>query len=192
MAIDRIFAAAYIDNGNVHKILGVKLRPFCAWHLFQLQIVESPFLSAGEVFLFHLRRAVGICRLRFPESRTKLPFFPLVVNKKKLHKEVENFLLYLGDYIQKPDYSVIPPDEFRKSKRTTHLPSPAPEVVQLAFEAAHGANISIHDAWNMPIGQAYIAQAMYLKQHGIAVDFMNEEERQFQASILEHSGNGQK
>lgn len=186
MAFDPIFAAAYIDGGTVHKVLGVKLRPFSAWHLYQLQIVESPFLEAGQVFLYHLRRAVGICRLRFPCSRTRLPIFPLIMNQEKLEKEVDKFLLYVDNYLQRPEYNIIQADEFNRSKRPLRVPANAPEPIQLAFDAAHGANISLADAWNLPIGQAYIAQAMHMRRQGLMVDFMNEKERDFQDSILEH------
>jgi hypothetical protein len=186
VAFDPIFAAAYIDGGIAHKVLGARLRPFCAWHLYQLQIIDSPFLSSGQVFLYHLRRAVGICRLQFPNSRTRLPIFPLVINQAKLEREVEKFLAYVGTYLQRPEYNIIQPDEFNRGRRPARIPANAPEPVQLAFDAAHGANISLADAWNLPIGQAYIAQAMQMRRQGLMVDFMNEKERDFQESILEH------
>lgn len=186
MAFDKIFAAAYIDGGSTYKVLGATLRPFSTWHLYQLQVVESPFLDSGKVFLYHLRRAVGICRTFYPSSRTKLPIFPLIMNQEKLEKEVAKFLAYVDNYLQKPEYNIIQPDEFNRSKRPLRTPANAPEPIQLAFDAAHGANISLVDAWNLPIGQAYIAQAMYMRKQGLMVDFMTESEREFQSAILEH------
>lgn len=183
MAIDRVFAAAYIDNGNQHKVLGVKLRPFCAWHLFLLQVVESPFINAGVVELYHLRRAVGICRLKFPDSRTKPPIPPLVINQAGLEREVHRFLEYVGDYLQKPEFTIIPIHEFGSQDRIPKNPSPPPESIQLVFDAAKGANVSLNEAWNMPIGQAYIAQAMYFKQQGTLVDFLTDKEREYQAGL---------
>jgi hypothetical protein len=182
VGFDQTFAAAYIDNENVHKVLGVKLRPFCAWHQLLLEVVESPFLSAGECYLYHLRRAVGICRLQFPHSRTRLPWSPIFLTQDKLHVEVEKFMTYITDYIHKPDYGIIPFDQFSQG-RAFHPPSPPPEVIQLVFDAAAGANVTINDAWNMPIGQAYVAQAMYYQHHGLMVDFMNDDEREFQAKL---------
>jgi hypothetical protein len=197
VAVDQTFVSAYIDNDTVHRVLGVRLRRFCAWHLFQLQVIDSPFVNAGEVYLYHLRRAVGICRLSFPCSKTRPPFFPLVINQEKLSREVQKFLAYIGDYLQRPEYTIMPMDEFSRSRysRPTRNPSPPPEMIQLVFDAAHGANVSIPEAWNMPIGQAYIAQAMHLKNQGVLVDFMTEKEREFQAALkahLETQGNGVK
>lgn len=186
MELDRIFVSALIDNGTRHKVLGVTLPPFSAWHLFLLQVSESPFLNAGEVYLYHLRRAVGICRLRYRNSKTRPPFFPLLMNQKKLEAEVEKFLAYTEDYLQRPEYNIIPADAFRQPRSTAKTPASAPEVVQLAYDAAHGANVSIDDAWNMPIGEAYIAQAMYYKKQGLLVDFMTEDERKFQAELKKH------
>jgi hypothetical protein len=186
VAFDSTFAAAYIDNENIHKVLGVKLRPFCAWHLLLLQVAESPFLDSGKVYLYHLRRAVGICRLQFPHSRTRLPLGPLVMTQKKLHNEVGKFMIYTNDYIHKPDYCFKPLDGGRNIGRTFQPPAPPPEVIQLVYDASHGANVPIDVAWNMPIGQAYVSQAMHYQKSGMLVDFMNEEEREFQEKLKEY------
>lgn len=186
MAFDPVFASAYIDNGTRHKVLGVRLRPFSAWHLFLLQVVESPFLNSGQVYLYHLRRAVGICRLRFPVSRPRPPLYLRVMTQKRLHSEVSKFLLYTEDYIQKPDYTIVPFDLGIRERPAIPRITRPPDVIQLVFDAAQGANVSIQDAWNMPIGQAYISQAMYFQQKGVLVDFMDEKEREFQADLKKH------
>lgn len=186
MAFDQTFAAAYIDNGTRHRVLGARLRPFSAWHLFLLEVAESPFLNAGDAYLFHLRRAVGICRLRFPETKLKLPWSPLIVTQKKLHAEVGKFLLYTGDYIHKPEYTIIPFNIWGKDRAPGPEPKPPPGVIQLVYDAARGANVPIDVAWNMPIGQTYISQAMYYQSKGVQVDFMDDKEREFQAAIKEH------
>lgn len=193
MDVDRTFVSALIDNGTRHKVLGVTLLPFSTWHLFLLQVIESPFLKAGEVVLFDLRRAVAICRLRYRNSRTRPPIFPMFMTQVKLEAEVKKFLAYVGDYLQRPEYNIISMDEFSRHKRKGKTPSPAPEAVQLAFDASNGANVSITEAWNMPIGEAYIAQAMHFRNQGSMVDFMNEKERDFQESLkaeLEKRKNG--
>ena len=183
---DRIFAAAFIDGGLRTKVLGVKLLPFSCWHLFLLQVIDSPFVNAGEVQLYHLRRAIGICRLRYPDSRTRLPFSLRVINRKILERDVVKFLRHIASYLQKPDYTVIPFDEFGKQPppRMMHkTPNPPPDIISLVFDAARGANVGLDEAWNMPIGQAYVAQAMYYHHQGLLVDFMNEDEREFQEKL---------
>jgi hypothetical protein len=186
VAFDSVFAAAYIDNGTKHRVLGARLQPFSAWHLLLLSVIDSPFLSSGQVYLYHLRRAVGICRLSFPQSRTRLPFSPLVLTSKRFHQEVSKFLLYTGDYIQRPDYTIIPFDLMGEGRKPGPQPNPPPDVIQLVYDAAHGANIPIDQAWNMPIGQAYVSQAMYYQHRGVMVDFMSDSEREFQAVLKEH------
>jgi hypothetical protein len=186
---DRVFAAAYIDNETKNKVLGVRLRPFCPWHLFLLQVIDSPFLRAGEVRLYDLRRAVGVCRLQHPHSRTRPPTTLRVMTMARLEREVLKFLSYISNYLQKPEYTIIPAEEFPvmtgRAPPSTHR-NPPPEVVSLVFDAAKGANISITEAWNLPIGQAYIAQAMRLCEIGAKVDFMNEDEREIQAQLKMH------
>lgn len=189
MAFDLKFAAAYIDNGNTHKVLGVKLRPFCAWHLLLLQVAESPFLDNGKVYLYHLRRAVGICRLKFPRSRTRPPWGPIVMTQKKMHAEVSKFILYTNDYIHRPDYDIMPINVMSRGAPAGRPPEPPPDVIQLVYDASHGANVSIDVAWNMPIGQAYVAQAMHYQKSGLLVDFMTDDEREFQRRLKEYEQN---
>jgi hypothetical protein len=195
---DRVFAAAFIDGGLRTKVLGVKLRPFSPWHLFLLQVIDSPFLRVGEVRLYDLRRAVGVCRLQYPHSKTRPPITLKIMTMKRLEREVLNFLSYISNYLQKPDYGIIPSDLFpRDGGRAPHPQSnPPPEIISLVYDAAKGANISVPDAWNMPIGQAYIAQAMRLIELGANLDFMDEKEREFQAllksQLSEQAVNGEK
>lgn len=116
---------------------------------------------------------------------------------KRLEREVLKFLAYISNYLQKPDYSVVPVDPFPRhiSRAPPPQVNPPPEVISLVFDAAKGANISMTEAWNMPIGQAYVAQAMRLCEIGARVDFMNEKERQFQETLkaeLSMQTNGKK
>jgi hypothetical protein len=105
------------------------------------------------------------------------------MNQEKLETEVNKFMLYLGDFTQRPEYNIIPFDEFSEPRRKSKPPTPAPGVIQLAYDAACGSHVSIAEAWNMPLGEAYIAQAMYYKQQGLQVDFMTESEREFQEAL---------
>ena len=103
-------------------------------------------------------------------------------------------MVYTEDYFQRPEYSIMPVNEFTQPRSRARMPGTAPDVVQLAFDAAHGANVPVGEAWNMPIGEAYIAQAMHLRRQGIMVDFMTESEREFQSALKAHleSKNGVK
>jgi hypothetical protein len=116
----------------------------------------------------------------------------------RLEREVLKFLAYVSNYLQKPEYVIIPINPFPRSTGRAPPPkaNPPPEVISLVFDAAKGANISVNEAWNMPIGQAYIAQAMRLIEIGASIDFMDDKEREFQtmlkAKLSAQASNGEK
>lgn len=183
MALDRTFAAAYIDNGVRHRIFGRRLKPFCLWHLLLLQVLDSPFVSNGNVTLFDLKTAVGICRLGYRQSNIHRPIFPLFLNLESLKKHVGRFLTYVQDYLSKPEYSIVPYDT-RGGGPPPPLITPPPHIVATAFHASHGARISVGEAWEMPIGEAYISEAMFFRMIKDAqVDFFDDEEKKFQEDM---------
>ena len=182
MALDRVFAAAYIDNEIRHRIFGRTLKPFSLWHLLLLQTIDSPFVTNGEITLFDLKTAVGICCLRYRQSRVKRPVFPLLLTLKGLEKAVARFMIYVGDYLNRPEYTIQQVDF--KGPRYVGMPTtPAPPVVVVAHRAARGANLPVTTIWDMPIGETYIAEAMFLELNGERLDFLDEDGRKFQEEL---------
>ena len=179
---DPVFGAAYIDNGTRHRLLGVRLRPFCLWHLFLLQALDSPFIRNGSATVFDLKTAIGICRLGYRQSHIARPIYP-ILGARQLRKQVQKFLDFVGDYLNKPDYNIVSLESPTGKPLPRVTPPPAP--VLAAFEAAQGARISVKEAWEMPIGEAYIAQSMHLRLQGAMVDFMTEDERLFQRELIQ-------
>lgn len=189
VAFDKIFAAALIDNGVRHKILGRTLRPFCFWHLLLLQVLESPFVTNGNITLFDLKNAVAICTLGYRQSKIRRPIFPLFIKLKRLKEAVEHFMVYVGDYLSKPEYVIVPWDTGGSKGFPRLPPTPPPNLISTVFNAAHGARVSIKEAWEMPIGEAYIAEAMYFQMvKDNQLDFMDDETREFQARMKEQIG----
>lgn len=182
MALDTTFAAAYIDNDVHHSLFGRRLYPFSLWHLALLQAINSPFVGTGEVTLWDLKTAVGICSLQYKHSRVKRPVFPLFLKEKELQKFTDAFVDYIRDYYYKPEYEfVVPPPVpgAHPHKSVSH----APGVICTAFRAAHGSRIPIDRAWNMPIGQAFISEAMYFMHKGETLDFLTDDDLKFQAEM---------
>jgi hypothetical protein len=206
--MDRTLAGAFIDNGVTHRVFGVKLIPFSNWHKFLLLTVQSPFLEPnrpGEdragLTLFDLREAVGICRLKWkhgqPVSRVRRPWlYPAIVSfflgwstkrwKAYLEKQRDKLLFYFGDYISRPEYSIIQihhdsPEAPRPFPVKT--PVPAPEVFTTVSDVIGFLHCSEEMAWNMPIGRAYWYQLAYLRDKGEPIDFLDEEERAFQIAM---------
>lgn len=182
VALDRVFAAAYIDNGVRHKIFGRYLRPFSLWHLLLLQTIDSPFVTGGEVSLFDLKTAIGICSLRYRKSKVRRPTFPLFMGLKKLKKNVDRFMVYVGDYLNRPDYTIQPLDP--RAPQYVGMPiGQAPAPVITAYRACQGARLPISQIWDMPIGEAYISEAMFFHNQGERVDFMDDNARKFQEDM---------
>jgi hypothetical protein len=182
MALDSSFAAAYIDNGKHYRLLGRRLRPFSLWHVLLLQALDSPFIKGGSISLFDLKTAIGICSLRYRNSKIKRPWFPFKVGVGALRQEVARFVEYVEDYLSKPEYTVIPWD----TKHTGPAPvpvTPPPHIIATAFNVAHGARITIGEAWDLPIGESYICESMYLRAQGAQLDFLSDEERKFQQEL---------
>lgn len=182
MALDSSFAAAYIDNGNHYRFLGRRVRPFSLWHVLLLQTLDSPFIKGGSITLFDLKTAIGICSLHYRNSNIKRPWFPFRMGIKGLNESVAKFIEYVDDYLSRPEYTVIPWD----AKHTGPAPvpvTPPPHIVATAFNVAHGARIPVMEAWDMPIGEAYICESMYLRAQGVQLDFFGDEERKFQAAM---------
>ena len=91
---------------------------------------------------------------------------------------------YIRDYYHRPEYTIRDPDPSMPAY--TGLPlSHAPPVVSTVYHAAWGANIPISSAWNMPIGEAYISEAMYFKYAGNQLDFLSDEDRKMQQEMKE-------
>ena len=148
-----------------------------------LQAVHSPFVAGGVATLFDLKNAVAICRLKYRESRIRRQCFPRFISRKTLKKHVALFQDYVGDYINRPEYNIIPLDIRSRTPpvRLTHPPA----AVCTAYNAAMGARISIMEAWNMPIGEAYISEAMYFRSQGSQLDFLDDAEKKFQQEMKE-------
>jgi len=181
VALDHKLGAAFIDGGVRHRLFGVTLRPFCLWHNYMLQAIDSPFIRKGDVTLFDLKTAVGACQLRFRDSRIRRPFWPLRVGHNGLRSGVDRMLQYYGDYLQRPDYSVHTkdnPDAMPSGPRGA-----APESLQVAWDIIGWSSWPEAYVWEMPIGAAYVYQAAALRARGVDLDFMTPKEREFQAAM---------
>jgi len=218
MAVDPKFLAAWIDGQpdsewSGTSIFGHKLRKFSLWHRTLLKAVDSPFMRKGSVALFDLRNAVGICKLKYPDSRIvrpKLgPFLmtlglitrgllsrqkpstdPKVPNplQKALAGRITTFLEYCGDYLQEPEYTIIPPDIKGGGGRTPR--GQAPDELQHASELIAWSGWSEDVVWNLPLGKASWYRAMARKAAGLDVDFITPAEKEFQAQLPESFRHG--
>lgn len=182
MAVERTFSEAFINAP--HVVLGRRLRPFSLWHLFLLQTLDSPYLTGGTraVEPFDLKTAVGVCSLRFDETKVRRPWGPGVWwscrSQSRFSEESNKLISFIGDYLQRPDFNVITPDN---AKTQTPRGQP-PDVLQIAWDLMSGMGCSERYAWEMPLGKAYWYQSMHIKdKHD--TDFMTPEEREYQTAL---------
>jgi hypothetical protein len=178
--LDPSLAGAFIDGGVSHRLLGVRLRPFSLWHLLLLQTLDSPFLRKGQVGLHDLRTAIGICRLRFGQSRVRRPSLGLVLlcRKGAFHDAVCDFLSYTGGYLYKPDYSIVP-----SKYSTPGKVSGAPEIFRLASDVIGWSHWTEDHVWNMAPGRAQWYRSSALRAIGADVDFVSQADRDFEAAM---------
>jgi hypothetical protein len=194
--IDRTLGAAFIDNNVCHRIFGRRLFPFSCWHRLLLLAVDSPFLKGGEIKLFDIREAIGICSLRYPNCKITRPWImPMVAILltglfrkrwiKFLTKARDRLLIYFGDYISRPEYSLWYPDPSYSGPQIAPPPrlGPIPESFSMVADMIGFLHCSVEEAWNMPIGQAYWWQMAAFKHAGENINFLDESEREFQAQM---------
>lgn len=192
MGLEPSLAASFIDGSrgdgwSRHRFFGVRCRRFSLWHLFLLQAIDSPLVRLGDVGLFDLLTAIGICRLRFDDSRIVRPWvgpvgFFRLARKDGLKREVMRFLTYTGDYLQKPEYCI----HTRELPHAAPAPrrSSAPELLTLAADIMGWCPAATERwTWELPPGRAYWYRSMAQRALGADVDFLDDEERAFQAEM---------
>jgi hypothetical protein len=170
--VDELFAEAWVNSS--HRVLGFKLLPFCLWHRFQLEMLESPFLGGQSVTIIDLERAVQACRLTYPEViKAKINMWSLRwrMAGRSFEQEVEKFFVYVKDYLSAPQF--IPP--VRKKYDAPSTNHPPPENLVIFGAVVNLTGWSAEKIWMMPIGQAYWYAASYWYQAGSELDFLTPE-----------------
>jgi hypothetical protein len=189
VALERRFAAAFIDNDTKHRILGRRLKPFSLWHRHLLDAIHSPFLYGDELRFWDMREAVGICSLSFPHSKVRRPWiipflcffvlgFPRSQWTRFLKRTRDKLLDYFGDYISRPEYTIkgpeVPPGP---------VLGPIPEGFIVVCDVISFLKCSEKEAWDLPVARAYWYQMGSYRAQKEQIDFMTEDERKFQADV---------
>lgn len=185
--LDPDFGASLIDGGKnspfyLRRIMGVRLRKFCLWHMLLLRAVESPYLCKGKVRPFDLRTLIGICRNEFGNSRIRRPWWYPVIGKKQLVRINNRALEYVGDYLRQPEFSVVQsPGKAFAPKIPRGQP---PRELRTVCNVMAMTHCSRREAWEMPIGEAYWYEAMAIREK-VPIEFVDEEEREFRRAMAD-------
>jgi hypothetical protein len=167
---DERFAEAFFHVPGGHRVLGRRLRPFCAWHRVQLEYLDNAFVmddvlpEPGD-----LRLAVAVCSLRFPEV-VRPPsvgrgwwrrITQLHAGRKDARlretawfaREVMRFRLYVADYLSLPKMHVAQ----KKGKggpggESMRLPDMDETLLDVALYR-HLTGCDRVEPWEIPIGE---------------------------------------
>jgi len=208
MPVHPTFAAAFIDNSDggefsPHRVLGRRLRRFCLWHRLLLRTLDNPLLVGGNITFFDIRTAIGVCCLRYGQSKVRRPWFiPALIMAKTIlvallsrrpkddkglnpyqramARIAEQFYAYCGDYIQEPEYSVIPKPGAKGERRER-----APEELETAASVIAFSGWSEDVVWNMSMGKVSWYVMMHRRMSGMDVDLLGEEELRYQEELRE-------
>jgi hypothetical protein len=172
-------------------------------------------MRKGDVTMFDLRVAIGICRLSPFDSNvhkpwiiptllytglflaslwprrlrraTVTPGIKLNPLQRALAKRHDAFLDYCKEYLQSPEYAIIPPAHGRN-----HFPqTPRGRFDDSIEHAAELINWGIPEqtAWSMPLGKANVYRIMARRATGVDVDITTPEEKQFQDEMRQQFRN---
>lgn len=160
------------------KILGRQLKPFCCGHAATLAAVNSPFLSDGKVTPEELIVAVWVCSQTYEDGKSRFREEPVAIESEckawgksvgQWNFEAANalFQIYLSEHTRAPDRWK------NKEAKKGKAPWPLTIVTSLMQEL----NISLSEAWNMPLQEALWYYAAIAESKGDD-SLISEEERQ--------------
>lgn len=184
--LDKRLAESWINRGR-HVVLGRALRPFCLWHKFLLEFIDSPFVSGTQPpTLIDLELAVRVCRSRFDTPIESIfgrrgfaqKLWMLWLAKRyDAQAEGEKFRQYIHDFHAHPRF-------WQPAQAPDAFDGPMPETFSIACQLIHGggwgAGVEAW-AWEMPIGRAYWYASGFVKLAGGDLKFVAESDDELAA-----------
>ena len=173
-------------------MLGRRLRPYCLWHRFLLETVESAILKPGvEITPVEMKRAVEICTLRFRENPPAQPVTfreHLRMARAGLGREMDAFNAYVRDFTSRPDYTIKMPGRPMPG-RGGSLTGAAPHTWRMVSELIGWSHWPAEVCWELPVSEVewYLAalEAERCRMMGCVQDFLTPADRIFQAALKE-------
>lgn len=171
--MDETIAEAFVNR--THTVLGRKLKPFCLWHAFALELIGNP--ARGDFPYIDFRSlyiAVEICsrgydpdlaRVLQPGRWFRLKF--LVRHwgwRKRIDRELAAFAAY------KRDYRSFPLDRFYDASGD---PSACGNHLTIIARLMRQGGYSEADAWELPEGKALWLSIALLEAGGKRSNMMS-------------------
>jgi len=152
-------------------VLGRELLPLSAYHAAALMLLDSPFVSDGDIGKDDIILAAYVCSMDSEQGPKKL--FPELDLPEVLAwgaghgdfdlvEELEVFSVYMDDYLDFPELW----QPTGEKTKTSGIPWPV-YCVTAVLQNMRG--ISEYDAWNMPLGKLVAYKMAIAEQNGAEV-----------------------
>jgi hypothetical protein len=178
--VDSRFAESLVNRDD-HRVLGVRLHPYCFYDAMFLELAESPLLlKHRNVVLADLYAAVGICSaqpevLLRGETRSFSRLRRWRMRRMNLEAEVAKFIVYVKDYDARP--------VFWEGEGEGGGSLRAPWILSIATFLENHSNMKEREIMTAPIGKMLWKSAALAEQMGLTKSqLMTEEE---EAAIAE-------
>ncbi len=167
---DTRFAEAFL--GTEHTVLGKRILPFCSWHKFQLEIINSPILLNEPCNLVHIEQAVNVCQTVYPNvarfrkcDRWYKRFIWFLRHRRfNLFREIRKF----GDYLNNNSSG---PKLWDKAKSEGGKePDCDDNLEAVCYYMKHGG-VGEKEAWMLPLGRLRWYNTVFSRMEGAQIDF---------------------
>lgn len=170
--------------GVEHRVLGRRLRPFCAYYQFWLQVVQSPLVCGQPATLGDLEIAVRICTSEYGEVERRIRplgwfgrlawwwrFFRAFLTGR------DEFAAFVA-YVQ--DWYALPKTRFQSEGAYEQFPS----TLSLVCSLIKHTGWSPRRAWMLPLGQLHWYLQGFLRMEGVETGLITPHDEEFIAGIM--------
>jgi hypothetical protein len=184
---DDRFVEAFANTD--HVVFGRRLDPYCLWHQFNLELVQSKVLLGEPLTAFDLWMAVRICTTpwtphhRVPDLRSpgKLRFL-WQVGRYSLLREVEKFQVYLNDHCASPK---LWPNQHKQTEQGQATDRDFDENLELALHVMREGGFTWREVWTLPVGMIRWSSVGLAKLTGAEIPIWTpEHEELFKAHVI--------
>ena len=179
---DERYVEAFMHLPDGHCVLGVKLKPFSAWHRTVLEYVDSPVMTGEPLSPGALRLAVEVCSRSFPD----MPGPPrglwarICAESRKMkdaaryEKEAVAFKAYVEDYVSLPRVMFGGKKGAVESAAIPDMDSTLMDVAIYRFYTGCPRS----EPWDIPLGELTWMATAIARTQGVALSVLTTVEEQ--------------
>ena len=169
-----------------HRVLGRKLRPFCLYYQFWLDVLDSPLPRGEPSTLADLEVASRVCTCRYGEGERAVRRLGTLGKAAwaarwafaNTAREFARFDAYLRDWFAPPETRIKPPET--ADGRTFEQ---FPQTLSLACAVIKNTGWPPERVWMLPIGQVHWYLAGFLRMDGVETGLITPQDREFMDGI---------